>query len=215
MEFLTSVITSRLEGEGTCAWNEICQLNWARLNWVIELVPQVKTCSVITLVICPKMATASFSNLPTRAFSPSYHNRHQSFVINNITRQIPNPHLINFSLTCTSSTPNKNKTCRPTVIFASGGGKGGGGSWGSGGGGGGGDDDAGFHNCTEAIFALAKVSSFLVRNVYVFHRKFNKYVLILCLYLIRVCCIGGKDVGGLTEGFGGSNRGRAGTRSHC
>ncbi|ESR52192.1 hypothetical protein KPL70_013373 [Citrus sinensis] len=102
------------------------------------------------------MATASFSNLPTRAFSPSYHNRHQSFVINNITRQIPNPHLINFSLTCTSSTPNKNKTCRPTVIFASGGGKGGGGSWGSGGGGGGGDDDAGFHNCTEAIFALAK-----------------------------------------------------------
>ncbi|KAL9421023.1 hypothetical protein AB3S75_038567 [Citrus x aurantiifolia] len=102
------------------------------------------------------MATASFSNLPTCAFSPSYHNRHQSFVINNITRQIPNPHLINFSLTCTSNTPNKNKTCRPTVIFASGGGKGGGGSWGSGGGGGGGDDDAGFHNCTEAIFALAK-----------------------------------------------------------
>ncbi|KDO83312.1 hypothetical protein CISIN_1g017076mg [Citrus sinensis] len=102
------------------------------------------------------MATASFSNLPTRAFSPSYHNCHQSFVIKNITRQIPNPHLINFSLTCTSSTPNKNKTCRPTVIFASGGGKGGGGSWGSGGGGGGGDDDAGFHNCTEAIFALAK-----------------------------------------------------------
>lgn len=155
----------------------------------IELVPQVKACSVITLVICPKMATASFSNLPTRAFSPSYHNRHQSFVINNITRQITNPHLINFSVTYTSSISNKSKTCRPTVIFASGGGNGGGGRWGSGGGGGGGgDDDAGSHNCTEAIFALAKVSYFLVRNVYVFHRKFNEYVLILCLYFIRICC---------------------------
>lgn len=134
---------------------------------------QVNTCSVITLLVRPKMATASFFNLPTRAFSPNYHNRHQRFVINNLTRQITNPHFVDFSLTCTSSTPNKNKTYLPAVIFASGGGNGGGGSWGRGGGGGGGgggdDDDAGFHNRTEAIFALAEVSCFLLHNVYVFH----------------------------------------------
>ncbi|GKU88587.1 hypothetical protein SLEP1_g2833 [Rubroshorea leprosula] len=107
------------------------------------------------------MATASFSNLPTRVLSlQSLNHRHRQQSFGITTRRVTCSFVTPSSLGLTSFS---NRGFRPTVVFSTGNGggfhDGTGGRGGGGGGGGGddGDDDAASRNRNEAILVLAEV----------------------------------------------------------